>query len=210
MDFDYEKAWFVFCKPEWGRLDKETLDLHGKLAEMVKELAQKKDLNIPVSDEMRELLKPVGTETLASLARLSYFAGHWKPANVKPLFENSSGQSWKVANVIDQALRERFRLPYNILIYKGKFRVFFSNRNCRIWEEFSLATEQNLKTFENSGHFFGEFTLYASAHELRKQIGDLYPPLDDAVKTVDYLEFLKKKEELAICKLEQNQSIINL
>ena len=109
-----------------------------------------------MSAKVKAIVAPFDSEDIAKLARLSHYAGYWQPSGVTPLFPNVSGQSWKVSNVLDQILRGRFKLPGNIEIHDGVFRVTFSNCDCWLWTEFGLATANNFKAFKVCGLPFGK------------------------------------------------------
>lgn len=173
-DFNYEKAFCTQVVPAFETLSNHARDAHSRARALVGELNQGKDLNIPMTPAIRETLEALSTQELAELARVSYFAGHWRPTLLPALFETKRGESWKISNCIDQILRQRLSPPRCIQIHEGKFRVTFSSRDCWLWEEFGLATEKNLEIFKACGLPFGEYTLDSSAEELKRQIGDLW------------------------------------
>jgi hypothetical protein len=196
-DFDYEKAYFTRALPAFNNLSNKQKEAHSALLLLVADLRQGKDLNIPLTEEMQKILDSMTCQDLAEMSNSSYFVGHWKPGLVSPVFENSKGQSWKITNVCDQALRNRFKadLPYNVLIHDGKFRVTFSNKNCWIWEEFGLATEKNLEIFKTCGLQFGELTLNESAKTLSDLCGDLWGDIETTPSNAEYNAFLLVKKE---------------
>ena len=118
----------------------KTITIHTALLPLVKDLGQSKDLNIPLNPKIKAILATISTIDLARLSRASYFIGHWQPSLLPTLWDNSAGESWKISNCIDQELRRLLVLPHNIQIRQGVFRVTFSNLDCWLWEEFSLAT----------------------------------------------------------------------
>jgi len=206
-EFNYEKAYFTQALTSYRKLSEKQADVIGKLLPLVKDLSQQKDLSIPVSDEMKNILADLTCQEIAEISRTIYFIGHWKPGFVKPLFTNSSGESWKVANVCDQILRARFSpLPHNIQIHEGKFRVTFSNPDCWLWDEFGLATEKNLEIFKTCGLGFGENSIENSAKVLIIQCGDLWPDVDDMPTNPDYDNFLKLKRENDLVKLKNRHA----
>jgi len=188
-NFNYEKAYFTQAKPAFENLSEKQKEAHRKTALRVKDLQQGRNLNIPISPEIHQIFDRLSCREIAELARASYFVGHWQPSGVTSLFENESGQAWKVSDVCDQILRERIATPYNILIHQGKLRVTFSNRDCWLWEEFSLATEENLRTFENCDLPFGGTTLENSANSLKAVINDLWSDVDTMPNNEDYQRF---------------------
>lgn len=194
-DFNYEKAYFVQALPAFKNLNQKQKEAHKKLLPMVKELNQQKDLNIPISEEIKTILNELSCLEIAELSRASYFVGHWKPSHTSDAFENSSGESWKIANVCDQVLRSRFDLPHNILIHEGKFRVTFSSKNSWIWDEFGLATEKNLEIFKTCGLYFGENTIKESTKKLTELCGDLWTDVDTMPNNKAYDDFLIVKKE---------------
>jgi hypothetical protein len=193
-DFNYEKAYCVQAVPAFNNLNNNQKKAHAELCELVKDLNQNRLLNIPVSDEMTACMASLTCKELAEIANTSYFTGHWQPGLLPVLFENSKGQSWKVSNVIDQELRKRLKTPHNIQIHEGKFRVTFSNKNCWLWEEFSLATEYNLDIFKNCNLPFGENTLHNSAHKLAAICNDLWSDVNAMPDNDLYNEFKALKK----------------
>lgn len=211
-DFNYEKAYCVQALPAFEGLSKRQKALHSKLILLVGELSQGRDLNIPISAEIENVIDRamLSCKELAELSRASYFVGHWQPGLLKSPFDNSRGESWKVANVCDQILRRRLKTPHNIQIHEGKFRVTFSNIYCWTWEEFSLATEKNLETFKNCNLPFGELTLVQSAQKLALVINDLWPDVETMPENELYAELLKLKKDDELKKLkERHQRKLN-
>jgi hypothetical protein len=207
-NFDYEKAYFVQALPAFNNFNPAQKEAFEKLLPLVKDLQQERiSLNIPVSDKMKSMLDKLTCLEIAELSRASYFVGHWKPGLTEKIFNNSAGESWKVANVCDQVLRVRLSpLPHNILIHEGKFRVTFSNPDCWLWDEFALATEKNLEIFKTCGLRFGEDTLDESAKKLAEMCGDLWPDVDDMPTNPDYDHFLELKKENDLLKLKERHT----
>lgn len=77
-DFDYEKAYCVQALPAFEGLNKRQKALHSKLILLVGELSQGRDLNIPISTEIEEVIDRaiLNCKELAELSRASYFVGH--------------------------------------------------------------------------------------------------------------------------------------
>jgi hypothetical protein len=195
MNFNYQKSYFTLALPEFNELSKHVREAHTKVCALVKDLQQGRDLNIPLDDSIRGALEPLTTKDIAKLSRSSYFTGHHKPSHVKGPFDNSKGESWKVSNCCDQILRDRLSLPY-IEIHNGTLRVFFSGRDTWLWEEFALATEENLQTFKECGLSFNGRTLYTSADILKKQINDVYPDPDSMPDNKEYTDYLLMMKEI--------------
>ena len=208
-DFNYQKAYCTLAIPAFNALNEKQKTAHAALLPLVGELTQGRDLQIPISDKMRRILEAMKCKDLAELARASYFVGHWKPSFLKSPFDNSKGESWKIANCCDQILREKLSpLPHNIQIHEGVLRVTFSNKDCWLWYEFALATEENLKTFKNSKLSFGELTLDDSAKKLAEHIGDLWPDVEGMPGNelyLEYLELVKAKQKANIQKDFENK-----
>lgn len=204
-DFNYEKAYCVQALPAFEGLNKRQKDTHKAIIRLVGELSQEWDLNIPISAEIENVIDRarLSCKELAELSQASYFVGHWKPGLLKAPFDNSRGESWKVANVCDQILRRRLKTPHNIQIHEGKFRVTFSNKNCWLWDEFSLATKKNLETFENCNLSFGELTLENSAKKLSAVINDLWLDVDTMPDNEVYKELLNLKKNDELKKLKE-------
>jgi len=198
MNFNYQKAYCVQAVPAFNALPAHVKQARAKMLPLVADLAQGKGLAIPLSDEMRAILEPLTNKELAELARASYFVGHWHPSLLPQLYATGKGESWKVSNCIDQVLRARIETPHNIQIHEGKFRATFSNKYCWLWDEFGLATEENLEVFKTCGLPFGESTLNKSAKKLAAIIGDLWPDVDgmeDNELYQEYLHLAKVKQE---------------
>lgn len=205
-DFNYEKAYFTQALPAFRNFNAKQKDAHSKLLPIVKDLNQARDLNIPVSKEMKAILNDLTCQELAEMARASYFLGHWKPSGVAPLFDNKSGESWKIANVCDQILRSRIALPHNVLIHDGKFRVTFSNKDNWLWDEFGLATEKNLDIFKTCGLSFGLSSIKESAKKLAYLCADLWGDVDDMANNQEYLDYLVIKKGKALDDLKKRHA----
>jgi len=207
-DFNYEKAYFLFAEPSFKGLNTKQLDAHSKLRVLGGELQQDESLNIPLSPAMQSILDELSTQELAEMSRASYFLGHWKPSHTIELFDNKRGESWKVANLCDQVLRQRLNAPHNIQIHEGILRVTFSSRDCWLWDEFGLATESNLQTYKDCGLPFGEDTLNDSAKQLKTKINDLW--LTDIVDSLpnndSYLSFLEIKKAWQLKELKKRNA----
>jgi len=197
-NFNYEKAYCVQALSAFKNFNSKQKLAFNALLPMVKDLQQAEDLNIPLSDKIEGVLLDLNCQELAELSRASYFVGHWHPGLMPELFDNSAGQSWKIANVCDQVLRRSLApLPHNIQIHEGKFRVTFSSRNCWLWDEFALATGKNLEIFKNCKLSFGENTLEASAKKLAAVCNDLWPDVDSLPNNSAYTKLLGLKKEKA-------------
>jgi hypothetical protein len=210
-EFNYEKAYCVQALPAFEALNKKQKEAHAKLLPIIGELNQGRDLNIPFNvdfkgDKITTILDGLTCQELAEMSRASYFTGHWKPGLLKSPFDNSKGESWKVANVCDQILRSRLELPHNILIHEGKFRVTFSNKDCWMWDEFGLATEKNLDLFKNCALSFGENTIEKSAKVLAQVCGDLWPDVDTMPENETYKKLLELKKADNLKKLEKQHA----
>jgi hypothetical protein len=203
MDFNYEKAYCEIAFPAFGNLSNEHKNIHYLLRMAVAEKKQNRQLLIPITEE-REILKALSCKEIAEMARASYFAGHWRPSLMGSAFDNKNGESWKVANVCDQILRERLTPPHNIQIHEGKFRVTFSNKDCWLWDEFGLATEKNLEIFKTCGLPFGERTIDESAKKLKEMCGDMWPDVDTLPDGDLYRSLLELKKEKARKDIEKN------
>ena len=200
MDFDYEKAYCTLALPAFQALTPKQVKAFNTLLPMVKDLSQDRNLNIPMSAEMTKVLNPLSCGELAEMARASYFVGHWYPSLLPKPFDNTSGESWKVSNVIDQVLRARLTPPHNIYILEGTFRVTYSDENNWIWEEFGLATEKNLEAFKTCGYRFGLDSIEKSADKLKVICGDLWDydnmPENGIYKQYKVLRIAKRLEDL--------------
>lgn len=198
-EFNYKRAYREQALPAFKNLNGKQHEAHALLIPLIKDLQQGKDLNIPLTPDMINILNPLSCQEIAELSRCSYFVGHWHPAKEEKPFDNSKGESWKVANVCDQVLRTRFiaysnndsplqplQLPHNIQIHEGKFRVTYSNRNCWIWEEFGLATEKNLEIFKTCALSFREDTLEKHAKTLKALCNDLWSDCYDHKEGTEY------------------------
>lgn len=194
-DFNFEKAYCVFVVPAWEALPNHVLDVASKVRALVGELRQGYDLNIPMSPAIKGCLNELSTQELAELARVHYYAGHWSSSALPSLFDNKRGESWKVANCCDQVLRERLDLPETIEVHEGRLRVTFRGLECWLWEEFGLATDDNLEAYKSCGLEFLEDSLEDSASVLRSQIGDLWPDPDTVPDSPLYETLKQAKQE---------------
>jgi hypothetical protein len=195
-NFNYQKAYCCIALPAFENLSLNARNIHLKLIPLIGELQQNRQLNIPMTRAIEELLSSLSIKEIAELSRASYFVGHWQPGFLEKPFKNKRGESWKIANCCDQILRKLLSpLPGNIQIHEGKFRVTFSNRDCWLWEEFSLATEENLAIYKSCNLPFGESTLHKSANDLKERINDLWPNVDTIPDNNLYKEFLSLEKE---------------
>jgi hypothetical protein len=201
--FNYEKAYCLQVVPTCYNLNNDQKNLVNALSVYAKDLQQKKDLNIPLDDKIKELFNDFTCQEISEVARVIYFAGHWQPSLLPTMLKNATGQSWKVANLCDQMLRERLQVPFNIQIHEGKLRVTFSNKDCWLWDEFGLATEKNFEIFKNCGLPFGENTLESSAKKLIELCGDLWPDVENLPDNDLYLKLLEKKKKESLRKLQE-------
>lgn len=192
MNFNYQKAYFTQALPAFENLPQDVKLAHFNLCLLVMELHQNRALEIPMTQAIVDIIEALAIKQIAEMSRASYFVGHWSPSSTLVPFKNTYGESWKVANCCDQILRKKLApLPHNIQVHEGKFRVTFSNRDCWLWEEFSLATEENLEIFRNCKLPFGWTSLYKSADVLRQQIGDLWSDVDNVPDNDSYTEFIQ-------------------
>jgi hypothetical protein len=197
MDFNYEKAYFLFAKPAFEKLNEKQLNTHSEICALVGELNQDRTLNIPLSPAITEKLAKLTDLELAELALASYYVGHWKPGKTESLFENQKGESWKVTNCIDQVLRSRLPLKHNQQVHDGKIRITFSSKDCWLWNEVCLATQENLGIINNSNLDFSYSALETSCNILENKINDLWDT--DSVNLLqnneDYDNFLNLKKQ---------------
>lgn len=173
-DFNYQKAYYVYAVPAYNSLNGLQRNAIKSLWPIIGELQQNRELKIPLSPVIEGILFELSTKEIAELARALYFVGHWKPSHAVSLFDNRKGESWKISNCCDQILYKRLNPPSNIQIHEGVLRVTYLNRNCWFWDDFGLATPENLEIFKACGLPFSESSIEASSKILRKQIGDLW------------------------------------
>lgn len=192
-DFNYEKGWFQLARPVIDGLGVTEKEDITKIASIVKDRPQQKDLNIKLDQATQSIFASYSTQRLAELSRACYFVTHWKPGTMPEVEVLGGCPGWKVANIIDQILRQRLDLPKQIRLHEGKLRVTFSNRDCWLWEEFGLATGENLGRYKSCDLPFGEATLNESAAILAAQCGDLWPDPDDMPDSLEYSAFLYEK-----------------
>jgi hypothetical protein len=196
-NFNYEKGYCVLANPAFNNFNNNQAGAFNALLPMVKNLNQDKTLNIPLSQEMEDVLKPLSCQEIAVISRASYFVGHWFPGSLSEPFENGSGESWKVANVCDQVLRKRLDVPTRLQIHEGVLRVAFSSKNCWLWQEFGLATEKNLELFKSCKLSFCERKLNESAKKLAEMCDDLWE--EDKIESLPsnaiYEQYLILKKE---------------
>lgn len=197
-DFNYQKAYFTQAVPSFMGLNAAQKNAFSVVSDLTKDLQQDRQLLIPMPEEVQAVLSALTCQELAELARASYFTGHWQPSHTEPLFDNSMGQSWKVANCCDQVLRDKLGRTHKIEIHEGKLRVTFSSKDCWTWEEFGLATEKNLEIFKTCGLPFGESALYESAQKLISMCGDLWGSVDAEPENDMYKAWLQRESEARI------------
>lgn len=196
--FDYEKVYCIHALPAFDALSDTTKEVFNAICVEVEDLRQQSsNLLIPLADSVQKKLNKLTTTELAKLSRASYAVGHWRPELLPPLFNNKKGQSWKVTNCCDQVLRQRLTLPPNVEVHKGVFRVTFESRDYWLWEEFALATEENLEEFERLSTYlalYSEDTFHDEVEKLKLQFDDMWV---DEGKNELYREFLalKRKKE---------------
>lgn len=200
-DFNYEKAYFTQAKPAFLALNHKQRNAHSKLIPLVGKLQQGRDLNIPISPAMVEILNELSSLELAGLSRASYFVGYWKPSNTESLFPNTRGESWKISNCCNQILRNRLLTGLAALqIHEGKLRRTFSGRDYWTWEEFGLATEDNIQAYNNFEVVFNKRTLEHNISDLKNSINDLWDDVDNLPDNIEYIEYLKAKTALKLQK----------
>ena len=206
-NFNYQKAYCVLAVPAFNNLPNHVKQAHSELLSLVGDLRQDRRLNTPLNPNIIAVFDRLTTKEIAELSRASYFVGHWKPSELPSLFNNSTGEAWKVSNCADQILRQRIKTPSCIQIHEGKFRVTFSSMDCWLWEEFSLATEENLNIFKECGLPFWRSSLHKNALKLKELIGDLWPDVGALDDNDLYLEYrsivISKKREKINCLLQE-------
>ena len=69
MNFNYQKAYFVFAVPAFNSLSDKAKRAHSELIPLVGKLSQGRDLSIPLNDGIRALLAPLSTLEIARLSR---------------------------------------------------------------------------------------------------------------------------------------------
>lgn len=195
MNFNYQKAYCTQAAPSFLSLSEHVRSAHAKLIPLVGHTTQGRDRAIPLNDDITAIFDKLTTLEIAELSRASYFVGYWHPSLLPRLFDSSKGEGWKITNCADQILRKRIALPRNVEIHEGKFRVTFSSRDCWTWQEFGLATPENLEVFKSCGLPFGETTLDKSATELAVKIGDLWPEPENEPENDLYREFIKLQKQ---------------
>lgn len=208
-NFNYQKAWFIFAKPAYKNLTKKQTEVHSTVAALIGKLNQGHDLTIPLTEKITNTLEILTCLELAEIARASNCVGHWLPGNVKPLFDNKRGESWKVSNAIDQILRKRLldgSKMVRVEILEGIFRVNFSSRDCWLWEEVGLATENNLKVINKIGLKYDQDTFKEHADKIKFTLGDLWNTDNMGLFTnEDYEEFSKSEIVIAVEKQKQSK-----
>ena len=204
MEFNYQKAYFTLALPAFNNLNKRQKQAHKKIMELTKDLTQARDLNIPLNAEMEDILNGLTCLEVAEISNASYFIGNWKPSLTESIF-SSEETPWKVSNVCDQILRKRLIFPHNVQIHEGKLRVTFSSKYCWTWEEFGLATQENLDIFKNCNLAFGENSLENSADKLKSICGDLWQDVEKVPDNKEYLVYKERQKEQKLIKLKEQQ-----
>ena len=178
MNFNYAKAYCTQATPAFLALPDHVKQAHADLLPLVGELQQGESLGIPISAEIAGILEPLTILEIAEMSRASYYVGHWHPGLLPWIFDNTKGGSWKVTNCCDQVLREQLLLPGNVKIHGGVLRVTYSGKDTWLWQEFALATQENLMIFEKCTLSFCGESLEKSAQTLAASIGDLWGVVD--------------------------------
>ena len=173
-NFNYVKAWYLFAKPTFEGMSYNQRNAQSKLIPLVGELNQGGDLNIPLSPAIIAIIEELTIKEIAELSNVSYFAGYWKPQLSEPLFSNTRGESWKISNCCDQILKTKLKLPRCLKVINGVLRVGISSKDYRLWEEFGMATEENINNFKTCGLFFTYNDFIISAEKLKGICGDLW------------------------------------
>jgi hypothetical protein len=159
-DFNYVLAFMELALPYCEELPESIIKLVIKTYVMCKELKQNKNLDMPwPNDDFKNKFDSLSTKDLSQAARIVYFAAHWFSRPVENIGDFAdltylllAGTSWKFANYCDQILRERLDVPKDsdeklcgILIHEGMVRVYYNTKDCWMWEEVGLATEEKVK-----------------------------------------------------------------
>jgi len=175
-EFNHIRAWHELAKPAVENFNEKQKEVISELIPLIGELHQQgKDLTIPISPAMWEIIERLDTIEAAQLSQAIYMYGHWYPGKGPRIYPSQNGEMWKISNIMDQLLRKRLGFPKSRLeIHEGKFRVTFSNKNNWIWKEFALATEKNLEAFETCNLPFGQDSLEKNATILKKRINDIW------------------------------------
>ncbi|GAH02251.1 unnamed protein product [marine sediment metagenome] len=194
MNFNYQKAYCVSAVPAFNSLNKKQKNAFNKLHSLIGDRQQNHALNIPTCKKTDNVLKGLSCLEISELSRASYFTGHWHPSYLDRPFDNKRGESWKISNVCDQELRKRLLPCRTLQIHEGKLRVTFSSKHCWTWEEFSLATKENIKLFKDCNLSFGESTLDKSAKSLSILCGDLWPAVETLPPNELYVSYLEKQK----------------
>lgn len=170
-EFNYVRAWHELAKLAAENLNERQKTVIFKILPLVKDLRQSHNSNIPLSPEIENHIM-MTMEEIAEVSRTLYYYGHWKPGNERLFFENTSGESWKIANVCDQILRKHFGIIGGLQIHEGTFRVTYLDMNNWLWEEFGLATDKNLEIYKNCKLPFSRSEFNESAEKLKKLVND--------------------------------------
>jgi hypothetical protein len=197
MNFNYEKAYFVIAKPAFLNLTHKQRNVHSRLIPIIGELDQGRDLNIPMSPAIKATLEELTCLELAELSRASNAVIHWKPSDTEDLFIHSKGEGWKISNVCDQVLRKRLLVGTNrIEIHEGILRRTLSSERYWHWEEFGLATEENLVKYSEFDLAFDPDSITSNLSKLKDSIGDMWPDVETLSDNLEYVQYLVRKTEI--------------
>lgn len=202
MDFNYQKAYCTQALPAFNNLNSKQKTAFNELHKIVGDRQQDRSLNIPTCEKTDVILKDLSCLEIAELSRASYFVGHWHPSLIEMPFDNKCGESWKVANVCDQELRSRLLPCHTLEIHEGVLRVTFSSKHCWLWEELGLATEKNIKIFNECGLPFGENSFHKSAKSLSSIYGDKWPDVESIQSNDLYIKYLDLEKDKHTKKLK--------
>lgn len=212
--FDYENAWLELALPAYKQLPNAALVLIEEVGIVADNLHQNSACDMVWPDDggkLREMFDRLDSETLATAARVSYFYSHWRPGDSIAGDAPTVPCGWKFANYADQVLRGRFNVGRSIksciglMIHEGAFRVGYSSRDMRIWEEVAPATEEGHK---HAGAIAGRIRRSvagklgadadsAAYHEMEKIKADAKPGLWDTSR------FMVEESELELRRAER-------
>lgn len=151
--FDYKAAHAALCEPAVQSLPNAVLSLYRELRDApdFDKLAQGANLDVPMPERLRPLFEALDSETLAFAARALYDFGHWASGGARLAgVRDTRGATWKFANLADQVLRVRLKLPtrgsaksigYHFEVHEGALLLCASTPDSWTWLEVGPATE---------------------------------------------------------------------
>ena len=196
-EFNYIEAWFSYPYREIRNIKRHEVNDMDKILQImdiVKNETQDKNLNIPMSDKVIEILDSMDIGKLGYYAYVVYVYGHWQPSGTKLEFDNSKGQTWKFTNVVTQYLRGKLKYDVDkVQIVDGLIRMTFIAPNHWDWDDIGYANQYNIDRIDLAyNNIDKDHELFKRCVANSKIVVDFAPPQTYSV-TLEYLEYMAEK-----------------